>query len=92
MQDDQINWLKTMQATGMHIMWKEADECHAVVGFSTPRPHIIFVAKGDVTSRHPKDKNAIIEMDARQMYISDFIILNKIEVPNHLRDPICMSI
>jgi hypothetical protein len=95
-QDEQIAWLKAMKQAGMLILWQppHGDDFQAVgvVGFSTQRPHIMFVAKGDVTSRHPKDKNAIVEMDVRNMAIGDFIVLHQIQVPDELRDPVVMNL
>lgn len=93
MQDEQIDWLKSMHRTGMHIVWQdhEADTMNAVIGFSTERPHIMFVAKGEVTKR-TRNKNGIVEIDVRQLKIADFIVLNKIEIPDDLRDPVFLSL
>lgn len=87
MQDEQIVWLRARKMEDCHIMWRDpADPTtqHGVVGFSEPRPHIIFI---HLSNKGEYDRNAIVEKDIRTLSLNDFTVLKKVEIPRELLDP-----
>jgi hypothetical protein len=86
-QDEQIAWLREKGDKPYHIMWCDPTDPkktqHAVIGFSEPRPHIIFIA---ISNPHEYDLG-IVEKDIRTLAIKDFTVLMKVEIPPELLDP-----
>ncbi len=91
MQDNQIEFIRSMHKAGMVVIWKSDDKkTHGpVLGFSIHRPHIVHIATGDLESTN---RDAIQEVDIRRLRIGQFTILNQIEIPEELRDPVFMSL
>jgi hypothetical protein len=96
MQDEQVDWLKSMHKSGMHVLWKAPEgDFQAVIGFSSQRPHIMFVATETSLNQEntpPQKKDSIVEMDVRKLFIKDFTVLHKVEIPVELRDPVFMNL
>lgn len=91
MQDEQIEYIRSMHKAGMVVIWKSDDKkTHGpLLGFSIHRPHIIHVATGDLESTN---RDAIQEMDVRKLRIAQFTILTQIPIPEELRDPVFMTL
>lgn len=88
MQDEQIAWLREKAQRPSYLMWTDPADPqktpHGVIGFSEPRPHIIFIA---ITNSNEYDRDGIVEKDIRTLAIKDFTVLMKVEIPSELLDP-----